>query len=668
MSIHLRAFALISSFYDKGKDICDAFWPFAIRSIAEDQLNVLQIQKNVEDKYKLQIPIHLLETILKRARKKGFLAKDGEFYSLSAEGIREKNTLELEFDLERRVNELIHDIMSFTESKGIRATEDDIQSNLLDLVYRNLEPIAEFIGKETEMKHIRGDYTGDLESCLIEYIEEASKQRAYFFKILSLIIKGSILSIALGYSHDSTEFNELSKAKFKPTAVFLDSNFLFSLFGFHSEYENRAARELFKLLEKQPFSLRVFDFTVDEITHVVSKYPQESARYLPTIKVDSIYYRLKADGWKDTDAWNFIANIDRKLDNMKISIEYTGIDMKHYEPKDQNIVTYLEDANIHNGTFPLYHDIAVLEKIIEMRKSKKHRIEESTAFLLTSNLKLSRLNYEVMGHKRNGTVCEVILDRLLTHIIWLKSPRAELPISTIIAAYSKSLLIDRSLWEEFYRVLIQLKENETVTEEQIGTLFYHNYVEEVLRNAQETSERITPDFVIDHIEEIGKTIEKEMDDAVDHVKSEDKMFREALDDQMKDRQNLKARQEKIRIIVERRTREIREESHNRAKNLVCRMKLMSQITFLAIAAVLFLSFKGDVAALTICTGFFSVITPFIFGFIKQDRGVWELLKNRIIRGYNQNSPEILSEIEEILNEIEEDNTHTVDKFKQNSTV
>jgi hypothetical protein len=156
------------------------------------------------------------------------------------------------------------------------------------------------------------------------------------------------------------------------------------------------------------------------------------------------------------------------------------------------------------------HDLAAIEEIKEIRGHPVRKIEDSKALFLTSDSILSRLNLIDMSHKENGTVNEVILDRLMSCILWLKDPHAKPPIKSIIAAYSRDLFIKRRIWDRFYELLRQLKQEGSVDDENISTLFYHNYIESVLREFDESEvDKNTPEFVLGEIEKSARLKEEE---------------------------------------------------------------------------------------------------------------------------------------------------------------
>ena len=53
------------------------------------------------------------------------------------------------------------------------------------------------------------------------------------------------------------------------------------------------------------------------------------------------------------------------------------------------------------------HDLAAINMIERMRRHPVRRIEDSKAFLLTSDGKLSQFDFIELGHKESSTVCEV---------------------------------------------------------------------------------------------------------------------------------------------------------------------------------------------------------------------------------------------------------------------
>ena len=168
------------------------------------------------------------------------------------------------------------------------------------------------------------------------------------------------------------------------------------------------------------------------------------------------------------------------------------------------------------------------------------QIQHCKALFLTSDNGLSRFNFIEMGHKDNRTVSEVILDRLLTNILWLRNPSSKLPIKSILAAHSRNLFVQRRVWERFYNILKNLRQQEKVQDENISTLFYHGYIEDVLSQFEDSeADKITEEFTLETIEKAAKFLEKE---TTRLMKNQEQQFVKQLDKAVSEREMQKERE------------------------------------------------------------------------------------------------------------------------------
>jgi len=168
------------------------------------------------------------------------------------------------------------------------------------------------------------------------------------------------------------------------------------------------------------------------------------------------------------------------------------------------------------------HDICAIYKIIELRKRPQREIENCYALFLTSDLKLTKFDYNEFGHRDNSTVIEVISDRFLTTLLWLKNPKTvkDLPLETIVSLHSE-VLIDRTIWNRFYENLVNLKKKERISEEDVATLIYYHQLEHDLAIVDNLDE-IEEDFVLKEIEKsrlkIDEKIRKEAREKIEEGK------------------------------------------------------------------------------------------------------------------------------------------------------
>ncbi len=508
MSSIIIVYSLIKSIYEEKKEYLDVFVPFLLNSFPDGQrecgLDILL--KNLEDKFGLKVPEFTLNAIIRRAtrrdyverkEKRCFLTEDG--YSLASKIISQEK------DEERKVKALIVDIESFIESKyQLALGHDKILDVLNSFIKKYQSPLVNFFNPKKQEENLQDKFSQN-DFYLIEYIKSAKEQKPESFATLEKIFYGSIISTIL-LKKNISETNK----NFNTTQIFFDTNFMFSVLNLHYSYIYKPAKELFELLKlNKKFQPKVFDFTIQEMVGVLKGYIKESYKYFPNVKVDSIYGNLKSQGWTVEDCIRFISKIEQKIYDLGIKIEYTGIDLNKWQIPDNGRYSRITNYKPDQILLAQKHDIYAIEKIREIRKRPKREIENCDAFFLTSDLKLAKFNFNELVPKENTTIPEVISDRFLTTFLWLKNPNImkELPLEIILSTQSE-LLIDINLWNRFYDNLIKLKNEGTVSEEDISTLLYSHQLEQDFASITNLEE-ISTDFILKEIEKSKRKINEE---------------------------------------------------------------------------------------------------------------------------------------------------------------
>jgi len=504
----IYSYALIMSFYDQGEDYIDSFLPFVLGAI-KDSANIKDIQSNLKQDYGIEMPSHVATNLLNRAKRKDYVEVDKKRFQLTSPGIHYLGQLETETEVERRANALINDITIFFRENNTPIEEDAIADLLYAFVLDNLQPLIECINPDAKVE-FNIEQSDKHNNLLVRYIQNAEKQKPDEFHTIQDIVFGSIISIIL-YTQQPADLDRLMN-RFKHCRAFLDTNYIFSVLGFDADELNEPAKELLNLLKQAGFDIKVFDFTLNEISHTLSFYPEEEYRYAHTVNVNSVCYRLRRRGWTKTQVAELIANLEEVLTKEGISIEWdTGIDLNSFEPKgDGRIRSRFAQYKPQYSTLTQNHDLAAIEKVKQYRKHPVRQIQSCKALFLTSDNGLSRFNFIEMGHKDDRTINEVILDRLLTNILWLRNPNSKLPIKSIVAAHSRSLFVHRRVWARFYDILKSLRQQEKVQDENISMLFYHGYIEDVLSQFRDSEiDKITEEFALETIEKAAKVREEE---------------------------------------------------------------------------------------------------------------------------------------------------------------
>lgn len=515
MESKIYTFALLKSFYDSNEDILDAFLPLVVRGISTKKfVGTEDIQKQVNQDIHMEIPLHVLKTLAIRAKKKEYVEQkeNTSTFKRIDTGTTYVESLEKERDVERRINGFFESFRNFAAEKELTLDHEQSKSVVLTFLNENISDLVEFLSPNEEDVDLQEDQLTKLENRVFtRYLLHIQANDQENYNIIKELIQGSIIASTLAAKYSDRIVFAQDKKFAKNTEVYLDTNVVFSLLGLHTPEKNTAANELLDLLKNTGFTVKVFDFTLDEAARYITSYLQNEGRYSSALNVDAIYSTLKQKKWGRSDVLSFVSDIESEIEKLGIDIDYQfTVNLNKYEDGENDLRGSISKYKKNQPLSSANHDIAVIEKVRELRKRSVRRIEDAKVFFLTSDHALQRFDYIELGHKDSGTFSEVILDRVLASILWLKDTSIELPISTVIASHSRDLLINRKVWERFYSVLQRLHSEGKTTKDSIATLFYHNYIEDALKDIDETSvDDIDEQLVLEKIEEASKILTEE---------------------------------------------------------------------------------------------------------------------------------------------------------------
>lgn len=344
-------------------------------------------------------------------------------------------------------------------------------------------------------------YNQDSERLIYEYIRE-NKNSGNFYQIIQNILQGSLIMAAFG----SNELIKSDKEQTSNYEIFFDSDLILSLIGLHFPEYCQPARELLDLVKINGLHPKIFNFTIDEIKNMLYNCSNKISIFKADIRVDSICSFLKSKGLKKEEIQELIPKINTMISDLGIDIEYYDIDIKNYY-KDKTIVDDICKYKPHQPALYRSHDIAAIESIINKRKNKIiKQIENSKAIFLTRDYRLEMYNKESRKHNQNGTIPEVIGDRLLTNILWLKNPQMEVSVNSLISACAAAGNIKDDIWEKFILIANDLYKNREIEEVDLATMLYNDQIKDILAPFQVSDEsRIDSKFVLgDVLEKIWK--------------------------------------------------------------------------------------------------------------------------------------------------------------------
>lgn len=510
------AYAFAQALCAEGMSYLDCFEALVLQALPYDGQSMTpeNLHSEIPKHIGLSVPLYTLRAIVDGAVQKGLADRQGDRVSLSERGQRRAATLTSERDVERRVNALLDDATTtINDWRQTPVTCSEVYESLISLIHLNLASFLDFFGDEhvKPVKPVKPRVRSELHKDLFDYIKVAESCRPEQYRILREIFLGSLIA-AMFNRNVSKRVQTTGRAN--RCIAYLDTNFLFSLFGFDEGYRNLASKEALELMTKHGWRPRVFDFTIEEVRKVIAGYPSQMHLYPTSVRVSSIYSTLRRIGWKKGDAYEFVANVCDRTKSLGIAIEDTHVlDLDAYtEPTSemrQAIAVYKPEQSMFHQS----HDLAAVLTVKQQRKRAVFTFDGLSHVLVTSDARLARYSHEQMGHSGKGSIAEAVLDSLLTNILWLKQPDASISLTALVATFAEESVVSRLVWRRFSEALCRIHAQGIVPEGKIEPLFYHHFIEKKLAGfADEDADSVDENFILAAIEEAALQAERRQED------------------------------------------------------------------------------------------------------------------------------------------------------------
>jgi hypothetical protein len=531
MARELETYAMVKALYDRGTDYMDAFWPLVLIALSElgGAASYQEVQRTLKDNASIQIPQNSLKALAARARKRGYIDIKQNKLLLTEKARDGRHAMEDQSDAKSRIEDLLCGAKAYIETKTSKElTSGDVESLVANFLRENIALVSCFIStrKCQEERSSQTEALKENEKFLFEYFR--SIESTDLEKTLKDMICGSIIAATVY----SASFGEKAKA-FGATTLFLDTSFLLSALGLDFDEFSLPAKELLSLIKTEKnFQLKVFDFTLDELVSVLRGYSAHYYRYFDSIRVSSVYSSLRTKGYTPTTIRQLVTSLESKLNDLGISVVATQIELGKCDP-DESKMLALAKFKPSASRKSLMHDLTAVEEIRRFRGRRVRRPEDAGYYFLSSDIRLTRYCMTELEHKDNATICEVIPDRVLTNVLWLKDPKLvrDLPLSAIVSIHSAGLLIDRSVWDRFIDVIQDLYRGKLITDKDVVILIYDIQMDDALKGlSRDDLDTITKDSVLGDLEQAKQRLKADNDRELQaEIERKEKQYRDQLD-------------------------------------------------------------------------------------------------------------------------------------------
>ncbi|MEM6320108.1 MAG: hypothetical protein AAF960_20725 [Bacteroidota bacterium] len=479
-------------------DKLDIYLPWLIRCFQgpNEGINTLRsFQRKLKERLNIELPEATIKTILERnsshsSSNPGIFSlyyEDNGFLKIGLSDIGNQ-ALNRNVKKEREINRtrtlFIKEFIDFTcDSNGnARYRESEVMTNFENFIYSYLKEISLSNNENFSESLNKGDlneFTRDI-IVFLDSINESNNELASFY---DMYWKGAVIS------SDLATFQ--SEDKLEPLKVFLDTNFLISLLGYHNKALCKEAKQLFSYLKKRPnVEIFIYSITVREVISIFEAFVN-SSNYYGDYEINSAFYYMKAkgltrskiqrmvDGFEDTILREKYGILVEKVEYLdEDTSEYNEIFNALYESKEyindrRKETEKKSESSLRKST---EHDVSAILHTIRRGNRDSRSFDNKGAIFLTSSFWLHKAYSFV--RKYVEPFQSVMLDSTLTNILFLLNPAQSdlISVEQIMKAHSQHLIIDDFVWKSYILELTELYKDKLLTDKDLRNLLSGNEI------------------------------------------------------------------------------------------------------------------------------------------------------------------------------------------------
>lgn len=483
--------ALATAIFEERKNFLDTYFPFLLKIFTSNSfLSIDEISINLNSYFGFNLPIHSIKSIVVRKENDIFKINKknkGKWeVNLTPKGITELNSLNTEENkIETRLSSFYYNFKEFSEKKFKKNYTINLVEDLVkNFVKNNILDIS--INNEIQQIH---NQNNEFDKHFILFLSHIKKTSPVLTEIFATIWKGIVIWNEL----KKEDFQQVSLEFEKPINVYVDTNFILSLLGLHNPIINKAAEELYSLITStNNINLYVLDVTIKELWALLDLYPQFKDDYYD-IEVDSVFYYLKKKSYSLAEVEKLKDNL---IDKLKIDFSISYVETNVLDNKMQqwyaeiyehlyNIrkeINERKPQKLHKTTHAIeknaHHDTSAILHILSEKNRAATSLENCKSIFLTSGFWLYK-NYKNIHSKFEGFP-SIILDSILTNILYLKNPKvnAVISIDQVIKTHCNYFIIDHNIWTLFISYAKELLSDKKIDIEDYTRLVSKNQMSE----------------------------------------------------------------------------------------------------------------------------------------------------------------------------------------------
>ncbi|WP_283154150.1 hypothetical protein [Guptibacillus hwajinpoensis] len=556
----LLTYAILMVNDNQERDYYENFVPLIKEAIRKNNWEVVsasEIKKELLNFHKLDLPVSVISTILKRRlRPRGYLKLQNHAYYPNYDKLEDFSYSKQKNELLDKHEKLVAELLSFAYEKyDLEWSEEEAEISLENFIERYQLPILESSLKGEDIiitDRNDDDLTFVIVAAFVTFIQERGRSS---FNYLIDIVKGTMLANAVYFSDPS----QIDK-RFKGTEVYFDTSFLIYALGLSGQARQEPCIELLTMLKESRAILRCFRHNIEEMIGIL----EWCKKNLSEGKRDGhgTIENFINQGYNSYDIERKIFALDKEIEEvLKIRIiDHVPFEDHKYVIAESSLKEYLRSKINYSRENALEKDVQSISSIVRLRKGKNSlHIENSRAIFITTNYSLFRQSSSFFFNEDSPKYIPPVLhDSVITNLVWLKNPSKapDLPTKRLIAECYAASLPREHLWNRYLEVVKLHEKTHDITEEDLVLLRYSQGAKELLIEKTLGEEDAV---TIGKVQEILSEIKLKQQKEVDKVMQQKDLEVNKLEEELMNYSNETA------ATIEKRNRKIEKISENKAR-------------------------------------------------------------------------------------------------------
>jgi hypothetical protein len=471
----LISFAILNTNWEqRRRSFVDNFVPFiadCLRRSAQPQVAVPEVQSCLSESFSLDLPAHVIQTILARSKKTGLVRQQGRVLVKSERLAKGVDLGEVRAHIAREYEALLAAFCDYARDEFNEALAiEDADRHLMGYIERRSLPVlrqlmGRNVGEET-IDPIEGDYL------VGSFITNVCRAEPVLFSFLERIVKGSMLATALYLPEPGSMSSSIRDLR-----VVLDTPFLLKVLGYEGDAQAAASREMTDQLRRMGARLVCLYGTLKETRGVLDGCAAQlrAPRRRREVVMPVVDYCLN-NGLLSSDVDVLSERLEDDLRSIGIRVVHPPAVTPELSVDEDNLDAALQGAVGYVREKARRHDLEALTAVYRMRDGEEQRrLETARAIFVTTNGRLVAASRKFFQEPVRGDLVPIAaVAHELGTVVWLKSPvRApDLPQKLIVADAFAALNPPDETWKMYLDAIDRLRSTEALSDDDYNILRY----------------------------------------------------------------------------------------------------------------------------------------------------------------------------------------------------